>query len=46
MARSTGVDSHIPLGPAAEHVLVTEQQIIRCVKRVMDRPKTEHSRDQ
>jgi 2-oxoisovalerate dehydrogenase E1 component len=32
IARLTSVDSYIPLGPAADHVLLTEEQIVRCVE--------------
>jgi 2-oxoisovalerate dehydrogenase E1 component len=35
MARVTSVDSYIPLGPAADHVLPAEDQILRCVRTLM-----------
>jgi 2-oxoisovalerate dehydrogenase E1 component len=35
MARVTGVDSYIPLGPAADQVLLSEEQIIRCTEALM-----------
>jgi len=35
IARVTGVDSYIPLGPAADHVLPAEEQILRCVQSLI-----------
>jgi 2-oxoisovalerate dehydrogenase E1 component len=32
MARVTSADSYVPLGPAADHVLPGEEQILRCVR--------------
>ena len=35
MARVTGVDSYIPLGPAADQVLLSEEQIVQCAEALM-----------
>jgi 2-oxoisovalerate dehydrogenase E1 component len=35
LARVTSADSYIPLGPAAEHVLLTEDQVVRCVQAMV-----------
>ena len=34
MARVTSADSFIPLGPAADHVLLSEDDVVRCVQAV------------
>jgi 2-oxoisovalerate dehydrogenase E1 component len=35
MARVTSADSYVPLGPAADHVLPAEEQIVRCVRNLI-----------
>ena len=35
MARVTSSDTYIPLGPAADHVLLSEDQVVRCVRAIM-----------
>ena len=38
MARVTSADSFIPLGPAADHVLLSEDDVVRCVQAVTSEP--------
>jgi 2-oxoisovalerate dehydrogenase E1 component len=35
MARVTSSDTYVPLGPAADHVLLSEDQVVRCVQAIM-----------
>ena len=37
-ARVTSADTFIPLGPAADHVLLSEDELVRCVQALVSEP--------